>query len=201
MRTLFRKRTPYPRVAIICVGAFFLSFSVTADINAAPFYAPENKPENLQAYFELIYQTLYHDKNPEKAAALFRSLIPDKARLEKALKNETSPELIPRLLELYRHQGIPDEANIRELIHTDKSVVTVYRATTEELAANVEGSPAWQHFAGGAQKAAAQVLRPGMTFYQVKLTPPGQPHGMSFQLFYWDGRQWSMLGKVWQALK
>ncbi|MFZ2089324.1 MAG: hypothetical protein WAU47_12190 [Desulfobaccales bacterium] len=120
--------------------------------------------------------------------------------MEKALRDEASPELIPKLLELYQRLGLPNKGNIHELIHPDKSVVAVYGATTEELAANVEGSSAWQNFAGGARRAAAQALRPGMRFYQVKLLAPGQPHGMTFHLFYWDGQQWSMLGKVWQAL-
>jgi hypothetical protein len=201
MRALFRERTALPRVAILCVCALSLNFAVAAGLDAAPSYTPQNKPENLQAYFELIHQTLYNDQNPEKAAALFSSLIPDKARLQKALKDEVQPELIPKLLELYQRLGLPNNGNIHELIHPDKSVVAVYGATTAELAANVEGSPAWEHFAGGARKAAPLVLRPGMTFYQVKLLAPGQPHGMTFHLFYWDGRQWSMLGKVWQALR
>jgi hypothetical protein len=174
---------------------------VAAGLHAAPTYTPKDNPENLKAYFEVIHQTLYQDKNPEKAAALFASLIPDKARLNKALKDEVQPELIPKLLELYQRLGLPSEGNIHELIQPYKTEVAVYGATTEELAANVEGSPAWEHFAGGARRVAAQALRPGMTFYQVKLTAPGQPHGMSFHLFYWDGQQWAMLGKVWQALR
>jgi len=201
MGVLFGEKTPFSAIAIVFVGAFFLIFSVVAGINAAPSYTPQNNPENLKAYFELIYQTLYDDKNPDKAAALFSSLIPDKARLQKALKDEVQPELIPKLLELYQRLGLPNKGNIHELIQPDKTVVTVYGATTEELAANIEGSPAWQHFAGGARRVAAQALRPGMTFYQVKLLAPGQPLGMTFHLFYWDGRQWDMLGKIWQALK
>ena len=201
MRTLFRDRMSFTRVAIIWVAALSLTMLATAAIQAAPSYSPQNNPENLKAYFELIYQTLYDDKNPDKAAALFSSLIPDKARLQKALKDEVQPELIPKLLELYQRLGLPNKGNIHELIQPDKTVVTVYGATTEELAANIEGSPAWQHFAGGARRVAAQALRPGMTFYQVKLLAPGQPLGMAFHLFYWDGRQWDMLGKIWQALK
>ena len=201
MRELLKTRTPIQQVALICICTLSLSLLDAFSSIAAPVYTPQNKPENLQAYFELIYQTLYTDKNPEKAAALFSSLIPDRARLQKALKDEVAPELIPKLLELYLRLGLPNQGNIHELIQANKSVVSVYGATTEELAANVEGSPAWEHFAGGARKAAPQVLRPQTTFYQVKLTAPGQPHGMTFHLFYWDGRQWSMLGKVWQVLR
>jgi hypothetical protein len=201
MRELFKARTPIQQLALIYICSLALSLLVAVSSIAAPSYTPQNQPENLQAYFELIYQTLYNDKNPDKAAALFNSLIPDKARLQKALKDEVAPELIPKLLELYQRLGLPTKGNIHELIQPNKSVVAVYSATTAELAANVEGSPAWEHFAGGARKAAPLVLRPGLTFYQVKLTAPGQPHGMTFHLFYWDGRQWSMLGKVWQALR
>jgi hypothetical protein len=183
------------------MGAFFLIFLVAARTYAAPIFTPENKPENLKAYFELIHQTLYQDKNPDKAVALFASLIPDKARLQKALKDEVQPEIIPKLLELYQRLGLPNKGNIHELIQPYKSEVAVYGATTEELAANVEGSAAWKYFAGGARKVAAQALRPQMTLYQVKLTAPGQPHGMNFHLFYWDGQQWAMLGKIWQTLR
>jgi hypothetical protein len=174
---------------------------VVAAIAAAPAYAPQDHPENLQAYFELIHRTLYQDKNPEAAAAQFRALIPDAARLRPALRDEAAPALIPRLLELYRRQGLPDKGNIHELVRADEKVVAVHGATTEELASSAEGSPAWQYFAGGARRAAAQVLRPRMTFYQVKLLAPGQPYGMTFHLCYWDGSQWSMLGKVWQELR
>jgi hypothetical protein len=201
MRELLKARTPIQHVALICICSLSLSLLAAFSSIAAPTYTLQNKPENLQAYFELIYQTLYDDKNPDKAAVLFSSLIPDKARLKKALKDEVQPELIPKLLDLYQRLGLPNKGNIHELIQANKSVVAVYAATTEELAANVEGSPAWEHFAGGARGAAPLVLRPQMTFYQVKLTAPGQPHGMTFHLFYWDGRQWSMLGKVWQVLR
>jgi hypothetical protein len=44
-------------------------------------------------------------------------------------------------------------------------------------------------------------LRPGVTFYEVEFLEPGKDAGMKYHLFYWDGKQWSMLGPVWRALE
>jgi hypothetical protein len=55
-------------------------------------------------------------------------------------------------------------------------------------------------FPGGAVKLAGQILRPGMTFYEVEFLEPGKDSGMKYHLFYWDGKQWTMLGPLWRAL-
>ena len=40
-----------------------------------------------------------------------------------------------------------------------------------------------------------------MTFYEVEFLEPGKDAGMKYHLFYWDGKQWSMLGPVWRTLE
>jgi hypothetical protein len=48
---------------------------------------------------------------------------------------------------------------------------------------------------------AEQILRPGMTFYEVEFLEPGKEYGVKYHLFFWDGKQWTMLGPVWRALQ
>jgi hypothetical protein len=40
-----------------------------------------------------------------------------------------------------------------------------------------------------------------MTFYEVELLEPGKEYGMKYHLFFWDGKQWTMLGPVWRELQ
>jgi hypothetical protein len=40
-----------------------------------------------------------------------------------------------------------------------------------------------------------------MTFYEVGFLEPGKDYGVKYHLFYWDGRQWTMLGPLWRALQ
>jgi hypothetical protein len=167
---------------------------------AAPF-TQENKPENLKAYFELIYQTLYTKKDPKEAAALFRALIPDQERVQRALKDDAAPEIVHKILNVFQRLGIPGESDMPKILPEDKSAVAVFGATTEEIAAYQEGSTAFQYFSRGAKRVGEQILRPQMTFYQVRVTAPSKTSGLTYHLFYWDGGQWSMLGKPWQALK
>jgi hypothetical protein len=56
-------------------------------------------------------------------------------------------------------------------------------------------------FPGGTVEIAKQILRPGMTFFEIEFLEPGKESGMKYHLFYWDGRQWTMLGPVWRAMR
>jgi hypothetical protein len=40
-----------------------------------------------------------------------------------------------------------------------------------------------------------------MTFYEVEFLEPGKDLGIKYHLFYWDSRQWTMLGPLWRALQ
>jgi hypothetical protein len=168
--------------------------------SAAPF-TQENQPENLKALFHQIHENLYTKKDKAAAAALFVGMIPDAGRIKKALKDDVSPETVQKILDMFQRLGIPTAAMMPMIFPQEITEVKVYGATTEEIAAYKDGSTAYNHFSGGARQAARQILRPGMTFYSVKLSAPGGGMTKTFHLFYWDGQQWSMLAKAWQALK
>jgi hypothetical protein len=80
-------------------------------------------------------------------------------------------------------------------------MVKVYGATTEEIAMNARGSVVFAEFPGGAIRMAERILRPGMTFYEAEFLEAGKENGVKYHLFFWDGRQWTMLGPVWRALR
>lgn len=179
--------------------AAFIALVAASGAHAASF-KQEDKPQNLKAYFEHMHQTLYAKKDPKTAAALFKALVPDEARLKKALKDKVAPESVKQLMDMYRNVSISDESVVK-LARADQKEVQVHAAKTEDLIAYKQGSVAYKEFPGGAKKVAEAILRPGMTFYEVEYLEPGKDAGMKYHLFYWDGRQWSMLGPAWRALK
>jgi hypothetical protein len=138
-------------------------------------------------------------KDAKSAAALFVSLLPNEERVKKALRDDTPPETLQKILDMYRQIGLPNETNINGLARPEQKIVKVHGATTEEIARYAEGSVAYAEFPGGARGIAEQILRPGMTFYEVEFLEQGKDLGMRFHLFYWDGKQWTMLGPLWRA--
>ena len=193
-------RLPRPLRAVLFV-AFFLavSFLSTGNADAAPF-TQANRPENLKALWELILQSYFAKHDPKTAAALLRGLVPDQSRIRKALKDGSAPEVVQKIAAKFQDFGLPSEANLAMFLPGGPGAVTVYGATTEELAAYQAGSTSYKHFPGGAQKAAQQILRPGMTFYQVVVSTPDQKTSVTYSMLYWDGQQWTMLAKPWQVL-
>lgn len=139
----------------------------------------------------------------KRAAQITRSLLCDRAQITKALSSQVSPDMINKIAEM--HNGAPkDEQQLANMlrIKPGQSVVTVFSATTEELAGNAPGSVAHDKFPGGAIKlASSAILRPGMTFYKMTFVEPGKEAGMSHDLFYWDGQNWKMLGSAWRVLE
>lgn len=97
--------------------------------------------------------------------------------------------------------GPVSERDVVKLAKPEQKNVQVHAAKTEDIIKYREGSVAFKEFPGGAKKAAEAVLRPGMTFYEVEFLEPGKDAGMKYHLFYWDGKQWSMLGPVWRVLE
>jgi hypothetical protein len=187
---------------VIYLSAFMLYFSLLfAHGVAGAAFIQENKAENLKAFFELIYQTIHVKKNPKQAAALFQSLTPDQDRLKKGLKDDVAPEIGQKIIAMYNNFGLPNEANIGQLVPAECNVIEVYGASTEKIAKHLKGSFAYDYFPGGTQQVAERVLRPKLMFYQVKLLAPGETVGITYHLFYWDGQQWSMLGPIWRVLK
>lgn len=160
----------------------------------------EQNSEDLKKLFEVIYLNLHVKKDYKLAASLFQSLIPDEARLKPALRDNLSTEMQAQIV-AYQKNIVVNQGNITGVVRSEQSVVEVHAATTEEIARYEQGSMAYREFPGGARRAAEQVLRKGVTFYEVEFLEPGKNTGMKYYLLYWDGEQWSMLGTVWRILK
>lgn len=152
-------------------------------------------PENLKRLFETIHNLIYVKKDAKSAVALFASLIPNEERARKALRDGAPPETVQKILDMYKRLGLPTEDNVNQLARPEQKVVKAHGATTEEIA---RGFP---EFPGGATRVAKEILRPGMTFYEVEFLEPGQNLGIKYHLFYWDGKQWTMLGPVWREMQ
>jgi hypothetical protein len=171
--------------------------------DAAGAFRQENKPENLQALFELIHVSAHKPGGSAQAMTLFKSLFPDEARLKKALKEDVAPDVLQKVVAYHgnlRARGDKAES-AKEIARPEQKVVKVHTATTKELAEYRRGSVAHSEFPGGAKQLAEKILRPGMTFYEVELLEPGKDAGMKYHLFYWDGSQWAMFGPMWRALR
>jgi hypothetical protein len=187
---------------IIYLSAFILCFCLLFSHGVAgAAFIQENKAENLKAFFELIYQTIYIKKDLKQAAALFQSLTPDPYRLKKALNDDVAPDISQKIIAMSSNFGFPNEANIGQIVPAEGNVVGVYGASTEEIAKHLKGSVAYDYFPGVTQQVAERLLRPNLMFYQVKLLAPGETVGITYHLCYWDGQQWSMLGPIWRVLK
>ena len=164
-------------------------------------FKQENRPENLKALLETIHNLIYVKKDARSAAALLVSLYPNEERARKALRNDVPPETLQKIFDMHKRVGSLEESNINQLAGPDQKMVKVHGSTTEEIARSERGSVAFAHFPGGAVRIADQILRPGMTFYEVEFLEPGKDRGMKYHLFYWDGKQWTMLGPLWRALQ
>ena len=163
-------------------------------------FKQEDKPENLKAFFESIHKTLHEKNDPKQAAALFQSMVPDEGRARKALKDDVAPETLKQIGAFHKAFSISEEG-VRKLARPDQKEVQVHGSKTEEIIAYKQGSVAFKEFPGGTKRIAEQWLRPGVTFYEVEYLEPGKDAGMKYHLLYWDGKQWSMLGPLWRALK
>ena len=163
-------------------------------------FKQEDNPQNLKAFFELMHETVHAKNDTKQAMTQLQSMIPDQARLTKALKDNVAPETVRQITEL--HKGMPiTEDTARKLARPNQKEVQVHGAKTEEIIAYTQGSVAYKEFPGGTKRVAELALRPGMTFYEVEYLEPGKDAGIKYHLVYWDGKQWSMLGPVWRVLK
>jgi hypothetical protein len=148
----------------------------------------------------------------EKAKVLIMSIIPNKNSIKKALKSDVDSKTIDALNEINtfidKQKAKVSKKVFNELLSTklfkikkEQDEILIHEATTEEIAEYKKDSVAWKEFPGGAGRAAKQILKPKMKFYEVEYLKKGEKYGMKYHLFYWDGSGWKMLGKAWRGLK
>lgn len=151
------------------------------------------------------------------------SVLPDRSRLAVALRDDVEAKVVDDLLSKNEQmRKNPPPASAPDAVFTPKNdpenlkafmaelsgtfakpgqtVVQVHAATTEQIIAYEKGTTAFEEFPGGSRRVAEKILRPGMTFYEVEYLKPGEDLGMKYHMFYWDGKQWSMLGPAWRVL-
>lgn len=158
--------------------------------------------EDLKKQFSAL-QSAIRAGNTADAAKMTSALLPDSARLKKALADGVPAPTLAKLEAFYA--GLPkDPAQLGKLlaVPAERSEVKVHAATTEEIAQYAKGSTAYNVFPGATKDLAANgTLRPGVTFFEVEALEPGKDAGTKFHLFYHDGTAWTMLGPIWRALK
>jgi hypothetical protein len=192
----------HTRFLFVWLIAVALGTAVCAgDADDRVSFKQENRPDNLKALFELVHHKIHVERDTKQALALVRSLIPDEARVKPALRDGLAPEMLSQIADQHQKMREMREAEVAKLARPTQKVVQVHAASTEGIARYQEGSVAFREFPGGAKRLAEQVLRPGVTFYEVEFLEPGKDAGMKYHLLYWDGQQWSMLGALWRVLK
>jgi hypothetical protein len=187
------------RVAIVAIGVVTALASLSAQEPGG--FIQQNTAENLVRLMETVHRKLHVEKSIAEGAALFRSLVPDEARVKGALRDDVPAATAQKILQALTPLSSAKDAEFLALMQPHQSVVRVRGAPTEEIAAYREGSIPFEHFPSASQQVAKEVLRPGVTFYEVEFLQPGQPRGIKYHLFYWDGRRWAMLGPVWRSAR
>ncbi len=158
-------------------------------------------PEGLKALFTEVHAA-HAAGDFKKGKELTMALLPDKDALKKALKDDVPAETVDAILAPYKDAPPSDEIAAKALVPGNgRTEIRVHGSTTEDLVAYKEGTPAFAEFPGGAKKLAEAILRPGVTFYEVEVTEPGQDSGTKYHMFFHDGARWRMLGPAWRAVK
>lgn len=178
------------------------TFAVTDAPIADGEQIQQNNPDSLKTLCQNLQKAIQAN-DVKKAAALTRSLVPDDERLKKGLKDNVAPATLQTIQAFHQQMMPANDEGFAKLLAAKptQTVVNVHGATTEEIIQYAPNSVAFKEFPGGTRKLAEQVLRPGMTYYEVEFVEPGTSAGRKFDLFFWDGKQWTMLGPLWRPLK
>jgi hypothetical protein len=149
------------------------------------------------------FQVAFLNRDTPRAASIVRGLLLNKRRVRKALRKNVPDGIVAAIADEHEAIRQGSDAGVASVLEfrSDQTACLIHAATTEELAARELGSLAWEEFPGGAQELARSVLRPGMTFYNVTFINPSERYGKQFQLFFWDGWRWAMLGPAWRVLE
>lgn len=166
----------------------------------------EDSEPNTAAHLKSIFARMLKARKEgdlKTAAKLARGLFPDADKIESAFR-EGSDGVVAKMNTMYSRRPPDSDTKAWATLfrcRPTQTEVQVHGATTEEIAANAKDSIVWKEFPGGAVQAAKKVLKPNATFYEVELTEPGKSSGMKYHLFFHNGKQFVMLGKVWRAMR
>jgi hypothetical protein len=149
-------------------------------------FAQKNEPASLDAVVEKLLRAL-DTGDAANFEATMKGLIPDEAAVKKALRDDAPPEAIAKVLASAKRMHLPFEAG---MIHAE-----VYDGTTGKEIAE-QSTPASGHFSGYDRRAAEEILRPDLTFYNVRIAKSAGGEGNTLHLFFWDGSRWRMLGHL-----
>jgi len=188
---------------LLVIGLAGLLSSVSMRAADAAEFKQENTAENLKAFLQHFQSQIHREKNPTAAAAIFKELLPDEARLEKMMKPETDAATRAKIVAFYKQlkDAAPTGEQIKGMLKAKQTEVLLYAATTEELIAMEKGSIPYKHFPNSAREFAKTVFRPKMTFYEAEFVELGKDSGREAHLIYWDGTQWTMLGPLYASLR
>jgi hypothetical protein len=187
--------------AFACGAAVLAGLSLAA-CSGSSVHSEAGDPADLQRRFHDLHAAILSDNRAE-AARITQALLPDRQRLAKALSDAVLPEHIDRILNMHS-EFLSDANDVAALLAPgpDQTSVGVFHATVEDLVEYAPGTTAFESFATGARDLARMgILRPGLTFYQVKVRKPGSEYGTTYHLFYWDGEDWAMVGPAWRVIK
>lgn len=171
---------------------------VACSKRGAPPIAATDGPDGLRALFARA-QAACAAKDFATGAKIVASIMPTKDQLRAALIDDAQGAFVDQIADQAKELPSNEEKTACLLSPPGRTQIVVHRATTEEISAHVEGTPAAVEFPAGAQLI-APLLRPRMAFYEVETVEPGKDRGTKFHMFFWDGAQWRMLGPAWRYL-
>jgi plasmid stability protein len=197
IRSMVRMTAAAAAVAVAVASVL----ATTEPVRAQGLPAHRNGVDGIKALFTASAEACTSQAYA-RGRAITLALRPDRADLKKALTDDVAPDFVEKLVAMYGQLPPTDEKIACVFTPGEgRTEIKPYAATTEQLRAYAEGTPAYQEFPGGARTLAQQFLRPGVTFYEVAVTRPGERDGMKYHLFFWNGSGWKMLGPAWRVLR
>jgi len=147
-------------------------------------FEQKNTPDNLKGLVEALLRALAQ-RDEAAFTSLLGGLQPDEATVKKALREGAPADAVARVL-----------ATARQTPTLGLSFTTaeVHSATGNEI--KEQTTPESGHFSGNDRAAAEELLRPDMTYHNVKISGGGDEK--TLHLFFWDGSGWKMLGHIEQ---
>ena len=169
---------------------------------AALQITPENTPDNLKATLADLQKLIQAD-DVVSAGPYARTFLCDERRLMNALRPDMDPAVRAKIVEMHKvlFDGSDKKAAALFKAKPEQTEIQVHGATTDELILSEKGSVAKVEFPSGARDLALTILRPGLKFYEVEFLEPGQTSGLKLHLFFWDGKNWAMMGPAWTVVK